>query len=338
MVIKAMILYPWQDELWSQWQGLIRQNRLHHAMLLTTPAGCGDSKLIEMLSQTLLCQSQSDTPCGLCHSCQLMSAGSHPDFHRIHSEDKSSLGVDRIRQTLQKALSTSQLGKARIIWLENITEMTSAAANALLKTLEEPPEQCYFLLTSHTLNGVLPTILSRCNHWHLPAPSEVNCLTWLLQQPTTLHEARSQWLKLNGVAPLAVFDFLSSEKPTQYSQALQIFAQFLLPPHLGLFALADDIEKLDLDGLIWLGHFLMDIVKTQQGLAAYCVHEDEASLLSALALALPQETVLTQITKLNRLHHQLQINTGLNRNLLLVAWLTEFLSENESVSRFPLSS
>ncbi len=333
-----MMLYPWQEDLWGQWQGLIRQNRLHHAVFLTAPVGCGDDRLMRILAQTLLCQNQSDTPCGVCHSCQLMNAGSHPDFHHIHSEDKSSLGVDRIRQTLHTALSTSQLGKARVIWLENITEMTSAAANALLKTLEEPPEQCYFLLTASTLHGVLPTILSRCSHWHLPAPSEADCLAWLSQQPPMLHVARPQWLKLNNMAPLAVFDFLSSEKPTQYSQALQQFTQFLLPPHVGLFSLADELEKLELKGLTWIGHFLMDVVKTQQGLLAYCVHEDESNILSRLAQRLSQEIVLAQITQLHRLHHQLQTNTGLNRNLLLVAWLTEFLSENESVSRFPLSS
>ncbi len=331
-----MMLYPWQCALWEQWQGLIRQNRLHHAMLLTAPLGCGDGLLMQALAKTLLCQSQ--TACGVCHSCQLMAAGSHPDFHHIHSEDKKSLGVDRIRQTLQTALSTSQLGKARVIWFDNISEMTSAAANALLKTLEEPPEQCYFLLTSPTLQGVLPTILSRCSHWHLPPPSEADCLAWLRQQPPTLHVASPQWVKLNGVAPLAVLDFLSTDKPKQYSALLQQFTAFLLPPHVGLFGVADAIEKLNLDGLTWIGHFLMDIVRTQQGLVTYCVHEEAANLLAQLAQRLPQENILAQIRQLHRLHHQLQLNTGLNRNLLLVAWLTEFLSENESVSRFPLSS
>ncbi len=101
----------------------------------------GDEALCYALSRYLLCQQpEGHKSCGHCRGCQLMQAGTHPDYYTLTPDKgKSSLGVDAVREVSEKLYEHSRLGGAKV---------TDAAANALLKTLEEPPEQTWFFLAS----------------------------------------------------------------------------------------------------------------------------------------------------------------------------------------------
>lgn len=146
--------------------------RTPQALLLTGPPNVGKSTVARFWAQQLNCQ-QSSPPCGQCPSCRKIVSGNHPDV-RIFDHDDQALKIDDIR-SLQRELSLSpNEGRYRIVVLANFERATLSAANALLKTLEEPASQAVLVLTATDPGALLPTIVSRCQMLALrPLPHEV---------------------------------------------------------------------------------------------------------------------------------------------------------------------
>ncbi|MDN5344115.1 MAG: polymerase subunit delta [Clostridia bacterium] len=136
--------------------------RVAHAYLL---AGGGEAERLELaryLATALNCQNlQGGEPCGRCRSCRQMAGGNHPDYHLIRPRG-ATLKIDQIRELEGRLGYRSFQGGARIAVLEGADTLTEAAANCLLKTLEEPPAGTYFILLAAQPDLLLPTIRSRC--------------------------------------------------------------------------------------------------------------------------------------------------------------------------------
>jgi DNA polymerase-3 subunit delta' len=142
---------------------LMRQaqaNRLPQALLLTGPPNVGKSSLARFFAQYLDCQAET-RPCGHCISCRKVVSGNHPDI-RILDQDDQPLKIDQVRE-LQRELALSPAeGAYRVAVFCNFERATPSAANALLKTLEEPAPQVVMILTAAEPGSLLPTIVSRC--------------------------------------------------------------------------------------------------------------------------------------------------------------------------------
>ncbi|KGJ87695.1 DNA polymerase III subunit delta' [Colwellia psychrerythraea] len=157
-----------QVQLSRQYQ----QNTLAHAIILQGIAGTGKDALAKWLIELLICQQPIATndsvdegsisqACGQCKACLLKNSGSHPDHLLLTSENKT-LGVDDIRRGNAFLEKTAHLGLVKTILIPQGQLMTIAAANALLKTLEEPSANSYIVLITDDLECLLPTIVSRC--------------------------------------------------------------------------------------------------------------------------------------------------------------------------------
>ncbi|WP_312761914.1 DNA polymerase III subunit delta', partial [Serratia sp. (in: enterobacteria)] len=196
--------YPWLNGPYRQLIGQYAEGRGHHALLLHAAAGNGDDALAYGLSRWLICQQRNgEKSCGECHSCRLMLAGNHPDYHVLAPEKgKSSLGIEPIRQVIETLYAHAQQGGAKVIWLPQAEQLTEAAANALLKTLEEPPEKTYFLLGCREPSRLMATLRSRCLYWHLASPEEQLSLQWLSRQAAGSQTDRLTALRLHDGAPL----------------------------------------------------------------------------------------------------------------------------------------
>jgi DNA polymerase-3 subunit delta' len=137
-----------------------QRGRVPQALLLTGPLNVGKSTLGRFFIQSLNCQG-SPKPCGHCLSCRKITSGNHPDV-RIFDSDDETIKIDQIRE-LQRELSLSPYeSQYRLALLCNFERATTSAANALLKTLEEPAEQVVLILTATDPSKLLPTIVSRC--------------------------------------------------------------------------------------------------------------------------------------------------------------------------------
>lgn len=131
-----------------------------HAYLFTGPPAVGKRTLALALAQSLNCTGDAP-PCGDCRACRLIPSGRHADV-QILEPDEGTLKIDQIRALQRDASLAPVEARWRVFVLPNVEHATNAAANSLLKTLEEPPEQVVLLLTSVDASALLPTVVSRC--------------------------------------------------------------------------------------------------------------------------------------------------------------------------------
>lgn len=145
---------------------IIAEEKFPHAVLFSGIEGIGKKKIAEICAAVLLCENPSNgEPCGVCSNCKLISAGSHPDFYVVESETTKTTRNIKIGQirTLQNEIALRPVqAESRVVLLDGAEFMNNAAANCLLKTLEEPPSQTIFILTTANRSSLLMTLRSRC--------------------------------------------------------------------------------------------------------------------------------------------------------------------------------
>lgn len=182
-----MSLPAWLDDAWRRLASAIEQQRLHHGLLIAAPAGLGKRALASALAAAALCtQRRTDGhACGSCRSCLLLAAGSHPDCVRIGLELRddgklrSEIIVEQIRVLSQRLSMSSQFGGWQVVLIDPADRMNPSAANALLKTLEEPSAATVLVLVADDPSRLPATIRSRCQRIDLVAPSREEALAWL---------------------------------------------------------------------------------------------------------------------------------------------------------------
>ncbi|MGI6707057.1 MAG: DNA polymerase III subunit delta' [Clostridia bacterium] len=150
-----------QSPLVENLQRSIRLGRVVHAYLISGPKGAGKKMLAHIFARALLCRHSGDRPCDACPSCIKYNTGNHPDVITVKAE-KSSIVVDQIRDLQKDMYVKPYEGGRKIYLIEEVHTMTPQAQNCLLKTLEEPPAYGVIFLLADQLEGLLPTILSRC--------------------------------------------------------------------------------------------------------------------------------------------------------------------------------
>ncbi|QQD21495.1 DNA polymerase III subunit delta' [Oceanospirillaceae bacterium ASx5O] len=263
-----MSLLPWQEPVWQELLQRQRGNGLPHAMLLTGNKGIGKHGLALHTAQWLLCQNRSGQACGECHSCKLWAAGSHPDFLLCVPEEGSrQIRIDAIRKVNEFLAQTPQISQSQVVILSPVEVMNSNAANALLKTLEEPAGESYLLLETERFGSVLPTIRSRCQRLTLATPSAAQALSWLQQQGIDSEQA-SLALRLNMGAPLAALAWLQQERGRQQQQWQQQLGQWSRG-ELALQPLAESWSKIEMsDVTSWFYLVLSDCLKARMGVPA----------------------------------------------------------------------
>lgn len=199
---------PWLTPVLNQLTGRFLAQRLHHALLFCGPSGIGKQTLAEGFAKVLLCQKPTSVgACEACQSCSLFEAGTHPDFHSLESEKQ--LGVDKIREGIGKLSGTPQMGRNKVLVIPSADTMTDSAANALLKTLEEPTNNTFLMLLTDKVQHLLPTILSRCEKAVLPLPAQEQSLVWLHEQG--VEDASPALLQAYGGAPLKLLKAVSED-------------------------------------------------------------------------------------------------------------------------------
>lgn len=319
--------YPWLNgpyrQLIAQYQG----GRGHHALLMHAAKGMGDDALIYGLSRWLLCQHlEGEKSCGKCHSCNLMIAGNHPDWHVLTPEKgKSSLGVEPIRQLIETLYNYSQQGGAKVVWLPHAELLTEAAANALLKTLEEPPERTYFLLGCNEPSRLLATLRSRCFYWHLTTPDSALASQWIARQLSTDALSIQTALRIGDGTPLAALALLQPERWKQRDQLCQqLSASWQQRDFLSLLPQLNHDDAAD--RLFWLCSLLLDVLKTQQGAGHYVINLDQQPLITLLANGLTNDALQKNLQGWMRCRQQLLSVVGVNRELLLTEYLLEWES------------
>ncbi|MDM5101701.1 DNA polymerase III subunit delta' [Aeromonas salmonicida] len=315
-------MYPWLIPDWHALSQTAQAGRLGHAWLLLGDPGLGKEQLAERLARLHLCQ-QPDRgePCGQCHSCQLFDKGHHPDLGTV-TVDSKTIGVEAIREICARLQNSAQLGRGKVVIIPDAERMTESAANALLKTLEEPAGDSLLLLIASQVSRLLPTILSRCHKHVCQLPTEGETVRWLAEQG---HQATLAQVRICQGAPLRVLRYIEEQQDGKRRELLESFVSLSLTPTRATHVcsqLADETQV----RLHWLQLFLCDALKTQAG----CGHHqlampDLAALSQQLAEGNSSEKLLEAEQQLVALKAACQPGQLSNSTIHLMNWLSRWL-------------
>ncbi len=153
-----------QEQLREHLENAVRMNKVSHAYIINGERNAGKEFIARTFAMALQCEDrQGVEPCQECHSCKQAKSGNHPDIIFVTHEKPGTIGVDDIRKQINGDVAIKPYsGPKKIYIVREGEKMTVQAQNALLKTLEEPPEYAVILILTDNVNALLPTILSRC--------------------------------------------------------------------------------------------------------------------------------------------------------------------------------
>ncbi|MBA4691974.1 MAG: DNA polymerase III subunit delta' [Pseudomonas sp.] len=316
---------PWQVDLWRQLAGRAQHA---HAYLLHGPAGIGKRLLAEQLMALLLCQRPVEArACGECKACQLLAAQTHPDHYVLEPEEvDKAIRVDQVRDLVGFVTQTAQLGGRKVILLEPAEAMNLNAANALLKSLEEPSGDTVLLLISHQPSRLLPTIKSRCVQQACPLPGRQQSLDWLAARlPELGPELREQLLTLAAGSPLAALK-LHEQKVLELRAQVVDGVKKLLKQQQSASQLAEGWNALPLILLFdWFCEWAHLILRYQMaGDEAELGAADMQKVLQYLAQKSSQQKVIALQDWLLEHRQKVLGKANLNRVLLLEALLEQW--------------
>lgn len=218
---------PWLRTLWVSFVQARNEQRLAHAHCLPWRPDLGMDKFTPELLRLLLCQQPNvSRACGECKSCKLQKASSHPDYYELASQDGKVISVDAIRELVTSLSQTANQQGNKVVWIRDAEKMSTAAANALLKTLEEPSAATYFILSPERTERLLPTLRSRMRLHRVPEPSTETVTDWLAQQlKRVLSQEELLLVQKYRHQPVYLLNWLSSgqipeNKMTQLREAI----------------------------------------------------------------------------------------------------------------------
>ncbi|MCL7461619.1 DNA polymerase III subunit delta' [Pseudomonas sp. NW5] len=319
-------LPSWLEPLW---QSLVRRRQHAHAYLLQGVPGIGKRELANRLGAWLLCSAaQPEGACGQCKSCLLLQAGSHPDVFEVYPEEPDKpIRVDQVRELVDFITRTAQLGGRKLVQLAPAEAMNLNAANALLKSLEEPSGDTVMLLVSHQPSRLLPTIRSRCQALSCPPPSMAQALDWLqVHLPEADEAQRRQLLALAGGAPLRALELQAAGVIEQRLQVEEDIKR-LLKQQAAPSELAERWKAIPLTLLFeWFCQWSLQVLRVQLAGSQAALEDGMAKVIGYLAERAALAELLALQDWLLAERQKLLGKANLNPTLLLEALLVRWAS------------
>lgn len=325
-----MSLHPWNLDLWRDLTG--DRARLPHALLLHGPKGIGKRGFATELGKWLLCESPNpEGACGHCKACGWFEQGGHPDFKLIEPaaeaarEDEPGkkggkyITISEIRELGDFLGLVSHQGGWRVVVIQPAESLNAAAANALLKTLEEPPANVMIILVSHQPRRLPATVRSRCRKSVVGLPTREQARVWLreqgMQELAILDEV--------GGAPLLALECVEPDRMARRARFLGALAK---PTAGDLSQLAQESQQRVEESWGWLTRWLYDLLAIQANGQARYFPEAESALRKLAVRAGPDSLWQCQQELIGAgrwLRHPL------NGQLLLESWLLRYLDTME---------
>ena len=215
---------PWLGRLLQQWTASSAQRG--HAFLLVSEDPEEAALFSRRLALAQLCHDrQVEGPCGHCRSCHAFFRGTHGDLMQVERpEGKTAIGIEQIRQAAQFLQQTALYGHIKVMTIREADQLTLAAANSLLKTLEEPAGNALLLLSTSAVWRLPATVISRCQQLRLPSAPHAEGVSWLAQQLGTDAQQADRMLTLTGGRPVSAWTMGNTQEAEQQLALIGSFA------------------------------------------------------------------------------------------------------------------
>lgn len=172
-----------QEQLKEHLQNALSTNKVSHAYIINGERSSGKEFVARVFAMALQCEEGGVEPCGECHSCKQALSGNQPDIIFVSHEKPNTIGVEDIRKQINGDIDIKPYSSPRKVYIVNEGEkMTAQAQNALLKTLEEPPEYAVILILTTNVEALLPTILSRCVVLNMKPVADAKVKKFLMEE------------------------------------------------------------------------------------------------------------------------------------------------------------
>jgi len=317
-------IYPWQQYQWQQIQQRNTLGRMPHSLLLSGVKGLGKYEFAQQLANSMFCLAPEEdgAACGGCKACQLIQAGTHPDFHIVGLEDSKVIKIDQIRSLCITLGKKPQMGGYRVAIISPADAMNTNAANGLLKTLEEPGEKTLLILLSSQPASLPATIRSRCQKVNFTVPETLEAEKWLKQQSDS--NETSLLLALSGGAPLNALAYIEENRLQTRGEFIQEFLGLKTgvqnPLHM-----ADKWNKQQpAYCLSWMTSWVMDLIRLKSSVEnEQLMNKDHQKHLQPMASELDLKNLFGFLDKLGQCSRQLgtQVNLQLLFEDLFITWI-----------------
>lgn len=309
------MIFPWFDHLAPIFTRA--SGRTHHALLLHGPGGMGKSQLGAALAQAWLCESPDvqGRACDRCPACQWVRNENHPDLHLLCPETgdeepsagkaprarrgkpSSEIRIDQIRALEPFVSMSAHQSGCKVIVVDPADALNIPAANALLKTLEEPTGRTRFVLVTDRPERLPATIRSRCLSVSLSPPPADLALDWLVDVTAGDRNEAAQWLAAAGGAPLRARELADPATASAHRVLVETFAGL---PDTALTAAADRLASIE--AAVWSAVLLSWIVDLQR-----CLVGAGPRFFPAQATALQAQARRTTLQSLSRLAREIAV-------------------------------
>ena len=329
-------ILPWHQAALTELL-VARRANLPHALLVYGKPGIGKVEFARTMAQSLLCEApENGIACGKCPACGWFGEGNHPDYRELLPESMNEdeidadapldpdakekkkskeIKIEQIRDIAAFMTLTTHRAGFRVLLVHPAEAMNPAAANALLKTLEEPPPHTVILLVTDRIGRLLATIKSRCQRLMVPSPDEATALQWLEAQG--IAEAAIALAQAGG-APLDAIEFADGD----YQAERKAFVQVLSDSNADYLAAAQTFEKSNLVNVVtWLQTWVSDLALSRlTGAVRY--HRDQKAAISRIATRLNLPGLFRYESQLRQARRS--IHHPLNARLLLEQLLISY--------------
>lgn len=295
-------------------QLLLTKNKLPHALLFTGEKGIGKYLTAKVLAKALLCG--NSVPCDNCPSCKLFDEQSHPDYYYLQPEGKTlkMIKIEQIRK-MQAGISLAPyLSDKRVVIIDDAELMNEPAANSLLKTLEEPVGQVFFILITANKDMLLSTILSRCMKIYF-SPLADEEVMYILEHKQHLEQTKAKIIaKLANGSVSKALDFVDTATLDLRSSAIEFLSMTLSEPEI--WSLSDKLGSLDKSQALQWVNYLTMLIRDLLFIKANAdnnllYNNDITDQLSSLAVQTSTANLFNKINLLEQLSQKLNSNADL---------------------------
>jgi DNA polymerase-3 subunit delta' len=303
----------------------IVQNRVAHAYLFHGDDRIGKRLLAIRLAQALLCETipvdREPEACGFCRGCRQVEARTHPDFMVIEPDREQAnpqIKIESIRDIEHQMIYRPLIGDRKICVIDDADRLTIGAANALLKTLEEPPDHSLFVLVSSRPYALPATIRSRCQALRLTAPAQTQVeAAVILKRELPPTDAHFLAVLSDGQLGRALECNLEQARTSQ-KEFSAIFSAKGLQSFSAILATAEGLAKADraLEAFDWLLRWLRDVLLLAVGAGSdHVLNLDQRKDMEALAERIDIDALLDLVGDLEKLEQQASRNVNLQMAL-----------------------